>query len=130
MQTENTLKELVKEKYGEIAEQSRSQNASSCCGSGCCSDEVYNLMADDYTKLEGYAADADLGLGCGRRHAQYRVGIGMLTHHRLSPPKRGGWLPGIGGQPGTTAVSGPSACLPMGPAGFSSWGLRSAEEDH
>ncbi len=65
MQTENTLKELVKEKYGEIAEQSRSQNASSCCGSGCCSDEVYNLMADDYTKLEGYAADADLGLGCG-----------------------------------------------------------------
>lgn len=65
MQTENTLKELVKEKYGEIAEQSRSQNASSCCGSGCCSDEVYNLMADDYTKLEGYSTDADLGLGCG-----------------------------------------------------------------
>ena len=59
------MKELVKEKYGEIAGQSRTQNASSCCGSGACSDEVYNLMADDYTQLKGYNPDADLGLGCG-----------------------------------------------------------------
>ncbi len=65
MQTDNQLKELVKEKYGEIAGQSRTQNAASCCGSGCCSDEVYNLMADDYTQLKGYNPDADLGLGCG-----------------------------------------------------------------
>lgn len=65
MQTDNQLKELVKEKYGEIADQSRTQNAASCCGSGCCSDEVYNLMADDYTRLKGYNPDADLGLGCG-----------------------------------------------------------------
>ena len=65
MQTESQLKELVKEKYGEIADQPRSQNASSCCGASCCSDEVYNLMADDYTQLQGYNADADLGLGCG-----------------------------------------------------------------
>ena len=65
MQTETELKELVKEKYSEIAEQPRTQNAASCCGASCCSDEVYNLMADDYTKLQGYNADADLGLGCG-----------------------------------------------------------------
>lgn len=65
MQTENELKELVKEKYGEIAGQSRTKNASSCCGSGACSEEVYNLMADDYTQLKGYNPDADLGLGCG-----------------------------------------------------------------
>lgn len=65
MQTEQELKALVKEKYGEIADQSRTQNLSSCCGSGCCSDEVYNLMADDYSQLQGYNADADLGLGCG-----------------------------------------------------------------
>jgi SAM-dependent methyltransferase len=65
MQTESELKALVKEKYGEIADQSREQNASSCCGAGGCSTEVYNLMADDYTKLSGYNADADLGLGCG-----------------------------------------------------------------
>ena len=65
MQTENELKELVKEKYGEIADQSRTQNAASCCGAGGCSEEVYNLMADDYTQLQGYNEDADLGLGCG-----------------------------------------------------------------
>ena len=65
MQTETELKALVKEKYGEIADQSRTQNAASCCGAGGCSTEVYNLMADDYTKLSGYNADADLGLGCG-----------------------------------------------------------------
>jgi SAM-dependent methyltransferase len=66
MNTDNELKELVKEKYGQIASQSAQQNLSSCCGAtGCCGDETYTIMADDYTKLEGYNADADLGLGCG-----------------------------------------------------------------
>lgn len=66
MNTDNELKELVKEKYGQIASQSTQQNLSSCCGAtGCCGDETYTIMADDYTKLEGYNADADLGLGCG-----------------------------------------------------------------
>jgi arsenite methyltransferase len=65
MQTELELKSLVKEKYSQIAEQSVDQNSSSCCGSGCCSTEVYNIMSDDYTKVEGYNPDADLGLGCG-----------------------------------------------------------------
>ena len=67
MNNESQIKELVKEKYAAIAEQSKDQNSSSCCGatSSCCGDEVYNIMADDYTKLEGYNPDADLGLGCG-----------------------------------------------------------------
>lgn len=65
MQTETALKALVKEKYGEIADQSRTDNAASCCGAGGCSTEVYNIMADDYTSLAGYHPDADLGLGCG-----------------------------------------------------------------
>jgi SAM-dependent methyltransferase len=65
MQTEDTLKELVKQKYSEIALQDKELNQSSCCGSGGCSTEVYNIMSEDYTKLEGYNADADLGLGCG-----------------------------------------------------------------
>jgi len=61
------MKALVREKYAAIAEQSQMQNATSCCGatSACCGDEVYNIMADDYSKLEGYNPDADLGLGCG-----------------------------------------------------------------
>ncbi len=65
MQTEQELKELVKQKYSEIALQDSAANRSSCCGASGCSTEVYNLMSDDYTQLQGYAADADLGLGCG-----------------------------------------------------------------
>lgn len=65
MATEQELKDLVKEKYSEIALQDKETNMSSCCGSGCCSEEVYNIMSDDYSKMEGYNADADLGLGCG-----------------------------------------------------------------
>ena len=65
MQTENELKEIVRQKYSEIALQDKDTNQSSCCGAGGCSTEVYNIMTDDYTDLNGYAPDADLGLGCG-----------------------------------------------------------------
>jgi ubiquinone/menaquinone biosynthesis C-methylase UbiE len=60
------LKDIVRTKYNQIALQSKEQNQSSCCGStGCCDDMDYTIMSDDYTKLEGYNKDADLGLGCG-----------------------------------------------------------------
>jgi ubiquinone/menaquinone biosynthesis C-methylase UbiE len=66
MKNETEIKEMVKEKYSQIANQGKLQNASSCCGAtACCGGEVYNIMADDYSKLEGYNPDADLGLGCG-----------------------------------------------------------------
>lgn len=65
MHTDEQLKELVKQKYSEIALQDKETNQSSCCGSGCCSTEVYNIMNEDYTALEGYNPEADLGLGCG-----------------------------------------------------------------
>jgi ubiquinone/menaquinone biosynthesis C-methylase UbiE len=65
MKNENELKEIVKQKYSEIALQDKETNQSSCCGSGCCSDEVYNIMSEDYQQLEGYNPEADLGLGCG-----------------------------------------------------------------
>jgi len=65
MSTDAELKELVRQKYSEIALQDKETNQSSCCGSGGCSSEVYNIMSDDYTTLDGYNADADLGLGCG-----------------------------------------------------------------
>ncbi|SDF66206.1 arsenite methyltransferase [Mucilaginibacter sp. P25] len=65
MKTNEELKELVKLKYSEIALQDKDTNQSSCCGAGGCSTEVYNIMSEDYTKLQGYNADADLGLGCG-----------------------------------------------------------------
>ena len=65
MTTNEQLKELVKEKYGQIALQDKSENESSCCGAGGCSTEVYNIMSEDYTTMKGYNPDADLGLGCG-----------------------------------------------------------------
>lgn len=65
MQTENDLKEIVRQKYSEIALQDKETNSSSCCGAGGCSTEVYNIMSEDYNQLEGYNPDADLGLGCG-----------------------------------------------------------------
>jgi arsenite methyltransferase len=65
MKTAEQMKELVKQKYSEIALQDKQTNQSSCCGAGGCSTEVYNIMSDDYSNLEGYNPDADLGLGCG-----------------------------------------------------------------
>src|ERR1700692_3284353 len=65
MKTEEQLKKLVKQKYSEIALQDKETNQSSCCGSGGCSAEVYNIMSDDYSAMQGYNPDADLGLGCG-----------------------------------------------------------------
>ncbi|WP_443938464.1 arsenite methyltransferase [Pedobacter sp. MW01-1-1] len=65
MEQDEKLKELVRQKYSEIALQDKDTNAASCCGAGGCSTEVYNIMTDDYTQVEGYNPDADLGLGCG-----------------------------------------------------------------
>lgn len=65
MDNSSQLKDLVRRKYSEIALQDKDNNQASCCGSGCCSTDVYNIMTDDYTNMEGYQPDADLGLGCG-----------------------------------------------------------------
>lgn len=65
MKTNLDLKEIVKSKYSEIALQDKAINAASCCGAGSCSTEVYNIMTDDYTGMQGYNPDADLALGCG-----------------------------------------------------------------
>ncbi|MEP6647408.1 MAG: arsenite methyltransferase [Saprospiraceae bacterium] len=65
MQTQEQIKEMVKQKYSEIALQEKETNQVSCCGAGCCTTEVHNIMTDDYSNVEGYNAEADLGLGCG-----------------------------------------------------------------
>ncbi len=65
MNTQDELKEMVRQKYSEIALQDKGTNAASCCGAGGCSIETANIMTDDYSTLEGYNPDADLGLGCG-----------------------------------------------------------------
>lgn len=61
MKSAEQLKEVVREKYGEIASQS-----GSC---GCCGDsgktKTNDVLTENYSRLEGYNPDADLQLGCG-----------------------------------------------------------------
>jgi arsenite methyltransferase len=62
MKDSEQLKIAVKEKYTKISEQSGSGKTVFCCGS----DTVdYSVFSEDYSKLEGYNPEADLGLGCG-----------------------------------------------------------------
>lgn len=65
MSDSNELKNIVKQKYGEIAVKSDENccGPTSCCGSSDITD--YSVFNDDYTKLDGYVAEADLSLGCG-----------------------------------------------------------------
>ncbi len=65
MKNEKELKDIVKERYAKIAEQEKTENASSCCGATTPSNKVYNIMMDDYSETDGYVEEADLGLGCG-----------------------------------------------------------------
>ena len=77
MNTADQLKEIVRQKYGEIAQNDVQGVVVDCgCGpSSCCgpsspgpsdTNATYSiLMNDEYASVNGYAADADLGLGCG-----------------------------------------------------------------
>jgi SAM-dependent methyltransferase len=65
MENPKEIKELVREKYADIANQSKTVNEASCCGVGSCSGVDYTIFSEDYSKLKGYNPDADLGLGCG-----------------------------------------------------------------
>lgn len=77
------LKLAVKEKYGEIANQSyqKEKGQSSCCGtSGCCGELEFAMIGDEYKDVKGYQPDADLGLGCGlpTQFADLKVGDHVL----------------------------------------------------
>ncbi|HFA52121.1 MAG TPA: arsenite methyltransferase [Bacteroidetes bacterium] len=56
----NDVKEIVKEKYTEVV-----TKGSGCCGPSCCTPEEIINVGENYDGIEGYEADADLGLGCG-----------------------------------------------------------------
>jgi len=59
-------KEVVKEKYGQIADQSFTAGNSSGCRPSCCGVGAdYVIFSEDYKNLNGYDPEADLGLGCG-----------------------------------------------------------------
>ncbi|MDR2083592.1 MAG: arsenite methyltransferase [Bacteroidales bacterium] len=61
MSKEQEIKEMVKQKYSEIALQGKETS----CGCSNKPNKVYNIMSEGYDNMEGYNPDADLGLGCG-----------------------------------------------------------------
>ena len=58
MTNDEKIKEMVRQKYGEIALQDKETGCSCCSG-------TYTVMSEDYSQLDGYNPDADFGLGCG-----------------------------------------------------------------
>lgn len=79
MKSEFEIKNAVREKYGQIAASNQSCGCS-CCGTDGGATVDYTVMSDDYTKLDGYVPDADLGLGCGlpTEHAGINEGDTVL----------------------------------------------------
>ncbi len=81
MEFELEMKEIVKEKYGSIAKGEHAGHGCGCGSScGCSTEDVANLMHDEYNGINGYVADADLGLGCGlpTQHAKIKPGKTVL----------------------------------------------------
>ncbi|MCX8056775.1 MAG: arsenite methyltransferase [Ignavibacteria bacterium] len=65
MLSEEELKNIVKEKYSQVAKTNLS-----CCGSkksSCCETEEtkFTIIGDEYKEIEGHVDEADLNLGCG-----------------------------------------------------------------
>lgn len=84
MNTNENLKEVVRQKYGEIAT-AESAESCGCSPLSCCGPEITNndLMIGmnlSYADKSGYVAEADLGLGCGlpTEHAQIQPGDVVL----------------------------------------------------
>lgn len=86
--SDDELRALVREKYAAVA-----QSAAGCCGDAasakpagsCCGDTTggavpYSMIGDEYEGIEGYVAEADLGLGCGLpvEHAGLQAGQTVL----------------------------------------------------
>ncbi|MEY8722063.1 arsenite methyltransferase [Bacteroides stercorirosoris] len=66
MENNQNLKELVKQRYSELA-LNTDEPKGCCCGRNPASPskKVFTIMSEDYTNLKGYEPDADLGVGCG-----------------------------------------------------------------
>ncbi|MEF8984286.1 MAG: arsenite methyltransferase [Bacteroidales bacterium] len=77
---QKNIKETVRQKYDQIASQSQQLQSSCCGGTDCCGEADYSVFNDDYTEVQGYNEDADLGLGCGipTDHANLQKGDTVL----------------------------------------------------
>ena len=74
----NDKKELVKQRYSELAVNSDSLQSKCCCGTNPAapSKKTFTIMSEVYTELKGYEKDADLGVGCGipTEYANIKIG--------------------------------------------------------
>jgi arsenite methyltransferase len=69
-----TIRALVRDKYGAIA-----RKETSCCGCDSGADGI-DMIGNAYKSVDGYVAEADLGLGCGvpTEHAGIQPGHTVL----------------------------------------------------
>ena len=75
MKNPKELKQIVQDKYAAVAQQNSPSDESCCADSACCSADE-SFIGEDYTTLDGYQPNADLGLGCGlpTEHAHIKEG--------------------------------------------------------
>ncbi len=74
------IKTLVRERYADAATKASGCCGPSSCGCGSGPDTGVDMIGNAYSQVDGYVADADLGLGCGlpTRHAAIRPGETVL----------------------------------------------------
>jgi len=79
-QSNDQLREIVRQKYAEIVNASTSSCCTPCCGTDEQTEEEFNMIGDAYDGVDGYVADADLGLSCGVpvEHAGLKPGQTVL----------------------------------------------------
>ena len=79
MNKSEDIKNVVMEKYAQIAVANQSCSCS-CCGTDGGVTLDFDVMKEDYSKLDGYFPDADLGLGCGipTEYAGIKEGMTIL----------------------------------------------------
>jgi SAM-dependent methyltransferase len=79
-ESNDQLREIVRQKYAEVVKTSLSGCGTSCCGTGAETEADYNMIGDAYDGISGYMADADLGLSCGVpvEHAGLQLGQTVL----------------------------------------------------
>jgi arsenite methyltransferase len=81
-QSNDQLRETVRQKYAEIvtSPQSGCCTSSSCCTGDEPGGETFSMIGDAYDGVDGYVAEADLGLSCGLpvEHAGLRPGQTVL----------------------------------------------------
>lgn len=69
MESTEKIKDAVRKKYSQLAERPKLEEG------GCCSAKV-SCVGDDYTHVDGYITEADLGLGCGTPTESARIKTG------------------------------------------------------